>query len=148
MSLGRTIRAMREYTDTTQKELAQSAGIDQSYLSMLESGRRRNPGLRTVARLARALHVSIDELAAGAGLLPRSQAPDLLSDRAMRLFDQLPSWRQQDVVSQLEMYVRLGNQLSPPDDSGSAPRPSRTFQERDPEALLINSAASPGRRME
>jgi len=148
MSLGRTIRAMREYGDITQKELAQSAGIDQSYLSMLESGRRQNPGLRTVARLARALHVPIDELSAGAGLMPRSQTPDLLSEKAMRLFDQLPSWRQQDVVSQLEMYVRLGIQLAPPDESSSATESSHRSQPGDSEAPLINAVATSGRRME
>jgi len=36
----------------SQKELAEAAGIDQSYLSMIESGQRRNPGMRIMSRLA------------------------------------------------------------------------------------------------
>ncbi len=114
MSLGRAIRALRGNAGVTQRELAEMAGIDQSYLSMIESGRRQNPGLEVVAGLAHALHVSLDDLAAHAGHAIRSQAPDMLADRAVRLFRGLPLWRQKDVIAQLELYVRLSHQTEPP----------------------------------
>jgi len=110
MRLGQTIRAIREAQGLSQKEVAEAAGIDQSYLSMIESGQRRNPGMRIVSRLAQALQVSMDELAERAGYLPEPQPPDPLSDRAMWLFRQLPRWRQEDVLAQLELYLRLREQ--------------------------------------
>ncbi|HUT20025.1 MAG TPA: helix-turn-helix transcriptional regulator [Anaerolineae bacterium] len=105
MSLGETVRAIRLEQGLSQKEAAEAAGIDQSYLSMIESGQRRNPGARIVARLAKVLDVSIDELAARAGYLSNPQLADPLSQRAMRLFRRLPRWRQEDVLAQLELYL-------------------------------------------
>lgn len=110
MRLGQTIRAIREAHGLSQKEVAEAAGIDQSYLSMIESGQRRNPGMRIMSRLAQALQVSMDELAERAGYLPGPQPPDPLTDRAMWLFRQLPRWRQEDVLAQLELYLRLRDQ--------------------------------------
>lgn len=107
MSLGQAIRSVRKQAGLTQKELAEAAGIDQSYLSMIESDQRSNPGTRIIARLAQALQVSIDDLAARAGYLPQHQEPDPLTEQALRLFRRLPRWRQEDVVAQLQLYLRL-----------------------------------------
>ena len=106
MSLGETIRAIRQQQGLSQKEVAAAAGIDQSYVSMIESGQRRNPGTRIVARLARVLDVSMDELAVRAGYLANAELGDALSQHAMRLFRRLPRWRQEDVLAQLELYLR------------------------------------------
>jgi transcriptional regulator with XRE-family HTH domain len=107
MTLGQAIRAVRQQVGLSQKELADAAGIDQSYLSMIESDQRSNPGTRIMARLAQVLQVSIDDLAARAGYLPRRDEPDPLADQALRLFRQLPRWRQEDVLAQLQLYLRL-----------------------------------------
>jgi transcriptional regulator with XRE-family HTH domain len=107
MTLGQAIRTVRQQAGLSQKELAGAAGIDQSYLSMIESDQRRNPGTRIMARLAQALQVSIDDLAARAGYLPPRDEADPLADQALRLFRQLPRWRQEDVVAQLQLYLRL-----------------------------------------
>jgi len=107
MTLGQAIRTIRQEVGLTQKDLAIAAGIDQSYLSMIESGQRGNPGTRIIARLAQALQVSIDDLAARAGYMPEADPMDPLSERAVRLFRQLPRWRQEDVLAQLELYLRL-----------------------------------------
>jgi transcriptional regulator with XRE-family HTH domain len=113
MTLGQAIRVIRLEGGLSQKDLAEAAGIDQSYLSMIESDQRRNPGTRIIARLAQALQVSIDDLASRAGYLPRLEPEDPLSSRAMRLFRQLPRWRQEDVLAQLELYLRLKEQQQP-----------------------------------
>ena len=107
MTLGQAIRSVRQQAGMSQKELAEAVGIDQSYMSMIESGQRSNPGTRIIARLAQALQVSIDDLAARAGYLPQREEPDPLADQAIRLFRQLPRWRQEDVVAQLQLYLRL-----------------------------------------
>lgn len=62
-TLGQRIRAVREARGETQVALAAAAGISQSYLSELEHD-RREPTLSVAARLARALDVSLDDLAA------------------------------------------------------------------------------------
>jgi transcriptional regulator with XRE-family HTH domain len=110
MTLGQAIRAIRQGEGLSQKELAEAAGIDQSYLSMIESDQRRNPGMRIMSRLARALQVSMDDLAERAGYLPQPQPPDPLTERALWLFRQLPRWRQEDVLAHLELYLRLKDQ--------------------------------------
>jgi transcriptional regulator with XRE-family HTH domain len=107
MTLGQAIREIRQEVGVTQKNLAQAAGIEQSYLSMIESDQRLNPGTKVMARLAQALQVSIDDLASRAGYLPRLAPDDPLSDRAVRLFRKLPRWRQEDVLAQLELYLQL-----------------------------------------
>jgi transcriptional regulator with XRE-family HTH domain len=107
MTLGQAIRAVRQQEGLSQKEVAEAAGIDQSYLSMIESDQRKNPGTRIMARLAQVLQVSIDDLAARAGYLPHRAEPDPLAEQAVRLFRQLPRWRQEDVVAQLQLYLHL-----------------------------------------
>lgn len=62
--LGKKIRTIREASGQSQVNLAQAAGISQGYLSQLEAG-EREPTLSIAARLAQALKISLDELAAG-----------------------------------------------------------------------------------
>jgi transcriptional regulator with XRE-family HTH domain len=107
MTLGQAIRTVRQQVGLSQKEVAEAAGIDQSYLSMIESDQRSNPGTRIIARLAQVLQVSIDDLAARAGYLPHREEPDPLAEQAVRLFRRLPRWRQEDVIAQLQLYLRL-----------------------------------------
>jgi transcriptional regulator with XRE-family HTH domain len=48
----------------TQEQLATVAGVDNSFISLIESGKRdiRSVGYETVVRIARALNVTPDEL--------------------------------------------------------------------------------------
>ena len=63
-TLGQRIRAAREARGQSQVSLAAAAGISQGYLSQLEQD-EREPTLSIAARLAQALDISLDELAAG-----------------------------------------------------------------------------------
>lgn len=63
-SLGQRIRAAREALGESQVNLAVAAGISQGYLSQLETD-NREPTLSIAARLAKALDISLDELASG-----------------------------------------------------------------------------------
>jgi ribosome-binding protein aMBF1 (putative translation factor) len=55
------VRVWREHRGLTVKDLAQAALISPSYLSQIETGRREGT-LETMARLARALKVDLDDL--------------------------------------------------------------------------------------
>ena len=55
------IGVYRSYRNMTQQELAAEAGINTAYLSQIETGRRTG-STRTVAAIARALDVAVDDL--------------------------------------------------------------------------------------
>lgn len=59
--LGQRIKERRLELNMTQAKLADKTGLDRTYISGLESG-RRNPALRNLNRLATALKISIDQL--------------------------------------------------------------------------------------
>lgn len=59
--LGKRIKQLRIKQGLTQEKLAESAKIDYSYLNLIESG-KRNPSIKVVVKIARALRVSLSEL--------------------------------------------------------------------------------------
>ena len=63
-ALGRNVRRQREARSLTQEKLAEKAGLDPTYISGIERG-LRNPGIKNVARLARALRLTTAELCQG-----------------------------------------------------------------------------------
>ncbi len=65
-AFGRNVRRRREEQGLSQEKLAAKAGVDRAFLSGIESG-TRNPGVLTVAKLAKALGVSISALMEGVG---------------------------------------------------------------------------------
>lgn len=56
------LKAKREAAGLSQVALAEKAKVTGEYISMLESGARKNPSLPTLKRLAKALGVSVSEL--------------------------------------------------------------------------------------
>jgi transcriptional regulator with XRE-family HTH domain len=63
-ALGQSVCRGREARTLTQEKLAEKAGLDLTYISGIERG-LRNPGIRNVARLARALGFTTAELCKG-----------------------------------------------------------------------------------
>ncbi len=63
-TLGSNIRRCREGLDYSQEMLAEKAGLDQTYISGIECG-KRNPGIKNVARIAKALEITTSELCKG-----------------------------------------------------------------------------------
>jgi transcriptional regulator with XRE-family HTH domain len=59
--LGRRIRELRERLDISQEQLAERAGLHWTYISGIERG-VRDPGLNVLAKLSRALKVSMADL--------------------------------------------------------------------------------------
>ncbi len=62
--LGLNVRKRREARELTQETLAERADLDPTYISGIERG-LRNPGIKNVARLAKALGFSTAELCKG-----------------------------------------------------------------------------------
>jgi transcriptional regulator with XRE-family HTH domain len=63
-ALGQNVRHRREARELTQEKLAERAGLDSTYISGIERG-LRNPGIKNVARLAKALGLTTAELCKG-----------------------------------------------------------------------------------
>jgi len=63
-ALGLSVRRRREARELTQEKLAEKAGLDPTYISGIERG-LRNPGIKNVARLAKALGLTTAELCKG-----------------------------------------------------------------------------------
>ncbi len=64
VKLGLNVRKNREAREFTQEKLAERAGLDSTYISGIERG-LRNPGIKNVAKLAKALGLTTAELCQG-----------------------------------------------------------------------------------
>jgi transcriptional regulator with XRE-family HTH domain len=60
-AFGLVIKTLRHAQNLSQETLASEAGIDRTFLSQLETGRKQ-PSLLTIFRLAAALHVEASTL--------------------------------------------------------------------------------------
>jgi transcriptional regulator with XRE-family HTH domain len=63
-AFGRNVSRIRGEKNFSQDKLAEKANLDRTYLSGIERG-VRNPGIKTVLRVARALGVTVDQLCKG-----------------------------------------------------------------------------------
>jgi transcriptional regulator with XRE-family HTH domain len=61
VSIGKQLRYMRRVKDKTQEDLAEHIGVSVGWLSRLERGREL-PSLKLLFRIAKALHVQVNEL--------------------------------------------------------------------------------------
>ena len=72
--VGRNVRRHRAAAGLTQEELAFRAGMDRTYLSDIERG-RRNPTLLTMQDLAVPLNINVADLLEGSELLDLPKTP-------------------------------------------------------------------------
>lgn len=61
MDFGRRLKELREERALTQEKLAELAGLERTYISQAEQG-RRNTTMLTLQKLAAALEVDVTEL--------------------------------------------------------------------------------------
>jgi len=62
---GERLVYLRQMARLSQRRLAQLSGVSHHTIAALEQARQDNPGLRTLARLARALEVKVEDLIEG-----------------------------------------------------------------------------------
>jgi transcriptional regulator with XRE-family HTH domain len=60
--LSRVIQTLREDAGMTQRDLAAKAKVAASYIALLELGKKKNPSLDVLKRIAKALGVPVTEL--------------------------------------------------------------------------------------
>ncbi|MDW8310626.1 MAG: helix-turn-helix transcriptional regulator [Verrucomicrobiales bacterium] len=63
-AFGHNVARLRSQAGLSQDQLAEKADLDRTYLSGIERG-VRNPGIKVVIRVARALGVTVDQLCKG-----------------------------------------------------------------------------------
>ena len=86
---GPWLQRLRKESGTTQLALAQSVGIDHTYLSKIETGKMPPPGDETLCAIASALSIDQDTIFRQAGKVPlRVHVAFIhgMSDEAYRLF--------------------------------------------------------------
>ncbi len=59
--LGKKVKLLRAEAELSQERLGEITGLDRTYISGIERG-VRNPSLRNIEKLAKALKVSVSEL--------------------------------------------------------------------------------------
>lgn len=67
LKLGQSLKRHREAAGLSQEQLAEAADIDRTYVSDIERG-NRNPGIKNIARLAKALGIKTADLCKGVDL--------------------------------------------------------------------------------
>lgn len=60
--IGTMLKRIRMEKELTQLALAKRSRVAQGYISELEAGREKNPGIETLRKLAKALGVPVTEL--------------------------------------------------------------------------------------
>ena len=60
--IGRVLKRLREQRGLSQAALAKRSGVAQGYISEVEAGQKKNPGVETLRKIAKALGVPVTEL--------------------------------------------------------------------------------------
>lgn len=63
MTLGELISVSRELRKYTLRDLEKRSGVANAQISQIETGKIKDPGFRTVCKLAAALEIGLDRLA-------------------------------------------------------------------------------------
>ena len=60
--IGRVLKRLREKEGLSQAALEKKSGVGHGYISQIEAGEKKNPGIETLKKIARALGVPVTEL--------------------------------------------------------------------------------------
>lgn len=126
-SLGEFIATQRRHAGVSLRQLAETAGVSNPYLSQIERGLRR-PSAEVLQQLAKALQVSAETLYVRAGLIdpgerPESGATGVMTVSGAVLADQRLSSRQKQIL--LDVYDTFVDAADP----GGVVPPTTTDQE-------------------
>jgi len=104
VALGARIAQLRKDSHITQVQLAETLGISQSTVNAYELGHRRVP-VSTLARLARTLGVSVEELIGEEPSTTRKRGPEPKLQQHLERISALPKPRQRAVMDVIEAML-------------------------------------------
>jgi transcriptional regulator with XRE-family HTH domain len=117
-SIGEYIREQREQAKISMRQLAQSAGVSNPYLSQIERGLRK-PSADILQQIAKGLRISAEALYVQAGILEDRQ-PDS-GVRSALLADPQLSERQKQVLIEIYESFRRENAATGADTEADTP---------------------------
>ncbi len=106
IKVGEIIRVKREEKNISLVEFAKQAGISPGYLSQLENGKKTNPNLDLLMRIADALDIDIDELL---GFEQENESPAARVPSLLRLI--IAKDRNMKALEDKEIQKKIGNLL-------------------------------------
>jgi len=115
-SIGEYIREQREQAKISMRQLAQSAGVSNPYLSQIERGLRK-PSADILQQIAKGLRISAEALYVQAGILEDRPADS--GDRSALLADPQLSERQKQVL--IEIYESFRRENAGAEATADAP---------------------------
>lgn len=82
IKIGAALRAARKAKGLSLRDLEKPTGMSSSQISQIESGGRADPAFGTVLRIARAIGISLDDLAGlgASGPLPKEQTAQVVAE--------------------------------------------------------------------
>jgi len=128
-AIGAYIREQREQAKISLRQLAQSAGISNPYLSQIERGLRR-PSADILQQIAKGLRISAEALYVQAGIL--EDRPGDSGVRSALLTDPQLTERQKQVL--IEIYESFRNESQPTPPTAEVIAVTRTPGEPDDSA--------------
>ena len=103
-NIGEVIKKTRVQKRMSQKELAAAIGIDPTQYNRIELG-KSIPGLKTVAKLAKALDVTIDALISGEQGFQEVEIKDKSLFDKVKLIDALPEDEKNIVLKVIDLAL-------------------------------------------
>ena len=134
-SIGEYIREQREQAKISMRQLAQSAGVSNPYLSQIERGLRK-PSADILQQIAKGLRISAEALYVQAGILEDRSVDSVV--RSALLADSQLSERQKQVLIEIYESFRRENAATGP----------ATADADDPGALAELAGGAPGAEAE
>lgn len=103
-AIGDTIRKAREQKKMSQKELAAAIGVDPTQYNRIELG-KSTPGLKTVAKIAKTLDVTVDDLISGGKGFQEVEIKDKSLFDKVKLIDALPDEEKNIVLKVIDLAI-------------------------------------------
>src|SRR6202162_2753670 len=138
-SIGEYIREQREQARISMRQLAQSAGVSNPYLSQIERGLRK-PSADILQQIAKGLRISAEALYVQAGIL--EDRPADTGVRSALLADAELSERQKQVLIEIYESFRKENAAAPAPRAAEAPPRAAGVAEAAGEAAAAEATAT------
>ncbi|MBV9094256.1 MAG: helix-turn-helix transcriptional regulator [Streptosporangiaceae bacterium] len=138
-SIGQYIREQREQAKISLRQLAQTAGVSNPYLSQVERGLRK-PSADILQQIAKGLRISAEALYVQAGILD-DRPPDSGVRSALLADPQLSERQKQVLIEIYESFRRENGAEAEP--AGAAAESPRDPQPQDPQPQDAGSQDAP-----